>query len=73
MSAVPLHTNIPNTQLTISRLGFTDDSVLLTVAKKWRVMKSYSLQSESLICSRVALRIGVMGGWSPASVPVLCM
>jgi hypothetical protein len=43
----------------------------LTVARKCRVMKSYIFHSVSLRESLVALHIGVIGGWSPASVPEL--
>lgn len=46
-------------------------SSTLTVARKCLVTKSYSLHSASLSWSLLALRIGVMGGWSPASEPEL--
>lgn len=45
----------------------------LTVARKCRVMKSYIFHSVSLRESLVALHIGVIGGWSPASVPELLL
>ena len=43
----------------------------LTVARKCRMIKSYIFHSVSLRESLVALHIGVIGGWSPASLPEL--
>lgn len=43
----------------------------LTVAKKCLAMNSYTLHSVSLNWSLEAFFIGVIGGWSPISVPPL--